>query len=113
MNVLHRRPRLPLFVASLVLATLALFASEAWAGSFGSEPPDAILMKYKTVLQTARAAGGTWCVYAPPAGGGPGGYPCAIYDNFGVFDFPKVDEVGAGKRLHVRFHKPEPPTSSR
>jgi hypothetical protein len=96
---------------ALVLGALALFAAEARASaaSPGRYPPLAVLMKYKIVLQMTSAAGGRWCFYEPPANGEPGGFPCAIYDNFGVFDFPKPDEVGAGRRLHVRFKKPVRP----
>jgi|SRR5215212_2521461 len=91
LNVLHKPRLLALAVA---LATLALFAAEARAGSFGSEPPNAVLMKYKTVLQTSSAGGGQWYFYEPPANGEPGGFVYAVYDSFGMFYFPKPDEVG-------------------
>src|SRR5215213_9805046 len=42
----------------MALATLAVFAAEVRAGSFGSEPPNAVLMKYKSVLQVAYSGGG-------------------------------------------------------
>ena len=107
------KPRLLVLASALsvalVFAALAVFAAEARAGSFSRYPPEAVLMKYKTVLQMASAAGGQWCFYDPPANGEPGGFLCAIYDNFGYFDFPKPDEVGPGRRLHVRFDKPERP----
>jgi hypothetical protein len=45
-------------VVAVALATLAVFAAEARAGSFGSEPPNAVLMKYKSVLQVAYSGGG-------------------------------------------------------
>jgi hypothetical protein len=45
-------------VVVVALATLAVFAAEARAGSFGSEPPNAVLMKYKSVLQVAYSGGG-------------------------------------------------------
>jgi len=94
---------------ALLFAALAVFAAEARAGSLDSEPPKAVLMKYKTVLQTAYAASGTWHYYKPLANGYPGGFGYTIYDNFGFFSFSKPDEVGAGRRLHARFDKPERP----
>ena len=50
-------------IIAVALATLAVFAAEAQAspsygGSFGHEPPIAVLMKYKTLLQRAHPAGG-------------------------------------------------------
>jgi hypothetical protein len=79
-------------------------AGVAYAGSFGQNPPKAALMKGDTVLQTTGAPGGNWafCNKSGECGS-------AIYDNFGEFWFPKVDEVNAGSRLHVRFNKPERP----
>lgn len=104
--MLHKPRLLALALAlagAIALATLAVFAAEARAGSFDPNPPKATLMKYKTVLQVAFAAGGSWTSCEP------GGCPTAVYDNFGLFFFPKPDEVGAGRRLHVRFDKPERP----
>jgi len=101
------KPRLLVLVASLALAVallfaaLAVFASEARAGSFGSEPPNAVLMKYKSVLQVAGAAGGQWYFYAPPANGEPGGWPFIIYDSFGEFHFPKTRR-GGGRQEAAR-----------
>jgi hypothetical protein len=66
-------------------------------------------MKYETVLQTAYAAGGNWNYYEHGGKGYPGGFANTVYDSFGPFWFPKPDTVGAGRRLHVRFDKPERP----
>jgi hypothetical protein len=100
---------LVVMAAAMALATLAVFAAEARAGSFGSfgsEPPRAVLMKYKTVIQAQGHSGGTWCYYE----GGPG-WSCTIYDNFGTYSFPEPDTVGPGRRLHVRFYKPQRPST--
>jgi hypothetical protein len=50
---------LVVMAAAMALATLAVFAAEARAGSFGSEPPRAVLMNYKTVIQAQGHSGGT------------------------------------------------------
>jgi hypothetical protein len=86
------------------LATLAIFAAEARAGSFGSKPPKAVLMKGSHVLQVRSFSGGTWSYYQN------GWICCFVADNFGHYAFPKADVVGAGTRLHVRLAKPERPS---
>jgi hypothetical protein len=90
---------------ALLFAALAVFAAEAWAGSSDSEPPEAVLMKHKSVLQVRGFSGCDWCYYKNGGGG------CFVADNFGYYTFPKADEVGAGTRLHVRFAKPERPSA--
>ena len=92
---------------AIALAALVVFAAEARAGSFDSEPPEAVLMKYKTVLQAQGNAGGYWHSYNEKTGG----WSYTIYDNFGEYAFPKSNEVGAGRRLHVRFDKPQRPSA--
>jgi hypothetical protein len=93
-----------ILAAALAVATLAVFTAEARAGSFDSQPPEAVLMKYKTVLQAQGNAGGTWHFYE-------GGWNHIIYDNFGEYAFPEPDTVGAGRRLHVRFDEPQRPSA--
>ena len=91
---------------AIALATFAVFAAGARAGSFDSEPPEAVLMKSKTVLQTRGNADGTWHFYEG------GGWNYTIYDNFGEYAFPDPATVGAGRRLHVRFDKPQRPSAA-
>jgi len=62
-------------------------------------------MKYKTVLQRVGPAGGQWTFCDKQGACGT-----SVYDNFGLFYFPKPDEVGTGRRLQVRFDKPERPS---
>jgi len=94
-NPKYSAPSLALLIAFVLLAT-----SEVSAASSDRNPPRATLMKYKTSLQPSYVGGGQW--YYPD-----GGY--VIFDSFGVFYFPKADEVAQGRRLHVRFDKPERP----
>ncbi|HEY6581378.1 MAG TPA: hypothetical protein VIZ60_09640 [Rubrobacter sp.] len=93
-----------ILAAALAVATLAVFTAEARAGSFDSQPPEAVLMKYKTVLKAQGNAGDTWHFYE-------GGWNHIIYDNFGEYAFPEPDTVGAGRRLHVRFDEPQRPSA--
>jgi hypothetical protein len=88
---------------ALAVATLAVFAAEARAGSFDTRPPKAALMKYKSVLQVRSFSGGGWSFYQN------GGWAADVFDNFGEYYFPKADVVGAGTRLHVRL-APERPS---
>jgi hypothetical protein len=103
-----RKPRLLVLAAALALAfsLLALTAAEALAGSSERYPPEAALMKGPELMQTRGFYGGSWCRY--PEGGGS---RCDIYDNFGLYYFPKADAVRAGARLHVRFAKSERPSN--
>jgi hypothetical protein len=86
---------------AFVAAMLAVFAAQAQAGSYDSEPPKAVLSKYKTALQTRGYSGGAWYFYRD---GGCSGF---VADNFGIYTFPKPDTVAASRRLHVRIVKPE------
>jgi hypothetical protein len=99
-----RSLRLGALALAAALALVAVFAAEARAGSFDPDPPEAVLMKYKTVLQTRGNAGGTWHFY-------DAGWNYIIYDNFGEYAFPEPAVVGAGRRPHVRFDKPERPSA--
>ncbi|MBA2712794.1 MAG: hypothetical protein H0U55_04465 [Rubrobacteraceae bacterium] len=98
------RSLVEVMAAALALAIFVVFATEARAGSSDSQPPEAVLMKYKTVLQAQGNAAGSWHYYEE-------GWNYIIYDNFGEYDFPEPDTVGAGRRLHVRFDKPERPSA--
>jgi hypothetical protein len=62
-------------------------------------------MKYKTVLQAQTNDWGTW-YYNQGSGSN-----FTIYDIYGDYHFPEPDMVGAGRRLHVRFDKPERPSA--
>jgi hypothetical protein len=62
-------------------------------------------MKYKTILQVQSNAGGTWYYHQGT------GWNFTVYDNFGQYTFPEPDTVGAGRRLHVRFEKPQRPSA--
>jgi hypothetical protein len=96
---------LVVMVAAMALAGTVLFAAQAWAGSFDDSPPKAVLMKYKTVIQAQGNSGGTWYYYEGT------GWSYIIYDNFGQYAFPEPDTVRAGRRLHVRFYKPQRPSA--
>jgi len=98
--------------AAMALATLAVFASFAEAratagptGSFGHRPPKAVLMKYESVLQVGGDGCAHWFFYQD------GEWHYLIpFDYLGCYSPPKSDEVGAGRRLHVRLAKPERPS---
>jgi hypothetical protein len=92
-------------VATMALAGTVLFAAQAWAGSFYDSPPEAVLMKYKTVLQAQGNDRGTWYYYEGS------GWSFTIYDIYGDYAFPDPQTVGAGRRLHIRFDKPERPSA--
>jgi hypothetical protein len=62
-------------------------------------------MKYKTILQVQSNAGGTWYYHQGT------GWNFTVYDNFGQYTFPEPDTVGSGRRLHVRFDKPQGPSA--
>jgi hypothetical protein len=101
---------LVVMVAAMALATLAVFAVEARAtagptGSFGHLPPKAVLMKYESVLQVGADVCAHWYFYQN------GEWEFLIpTDYLGCYSPPKADEVGAGRRLHVRLAKPERPS---
>jgi hypothetical protein len=95
-------------VATMALATLAVFASFAEArptGSFGHSPPKAFLMKDSRVLQARGGGCFHWYYYE----NGEWGYAIP-HDYLGCYNPPKADEVGAKSRLHVRLAKPERPS---
>ena len=103
---IRRSLRLGALALAAALALVAVFAAEAWAGSFGPEPPEAVLMKYKTVLQVRGNDGGKWYYYQGS------GWSYIIYDdNLDEYFFPEPQTVGAGRRLHVRLRKPERPSA--
>jgi hypothetical protein len=88
-----------------VLPFVALFAVEARAaGSYDDSPPRAVLMKSAKVLQLREPVYAHWFFYDD------GNWVEAYYDSFD-FSFPEADEVAAGRRLHIRFRKPERPTA--
>ena len=100
---------LVVMVATMALATLAVFASFAEAqptGSFGHRPPKAILMKDSRVLQARGDGCARWNYYQ----NGEWAYRVP-FDNLGCYSPPKeADVVGAKTRLHVRLAKPERPS---
>lgn len=100
---------LVVMVATMALATLAVFASLAEAqptGSFGHRPPKAILMKDSRVLQARGDGCARWNYYQ----NGEWMWRIPI-DTLGCYSPPKeADVVGAKTRLHVRLAKPERPS---
>jgi hypothetical protein len=89
---------------ALALAMLAVFAAEARAGSFGSRPPSAVLMKGATVLQTGQRGSFCWTHY--DEGVGKWRYVCGD----APYMFPRAhDFLRAGTRLHIRLGKPQRP----
>jgi hypothetical protein len=111
LNVLHKPRLLALTLAvAVALATLAVFAADTRAtvgptGSFGHLPPKAVLMKYESVLQVGGDVCHHWHFYQ----NGEWDYRIPT-DYLGCYSPPKADEVGAGRRLHVRLAKPERPS---
>jgi hypothetical protein len=99
---------LVVMVATMALAVTAVFVAEARAGSFDSEPPKALLMKYKTVIQAREVVSAHWFYYDEEHG-----WVDEYSDSPDIFDgtYPKAAVVGAGRRLHVRLLKPERPSS--
>ena len=92
--------------AALAVATLAIFAAEARAaGSFAQSPPKAILMKDSDVLQTQWFYWAHWYYFDEEDGW------VETYQDFVDVTYPRADVVGAGRRLHVRFYKPERPSA--
>ena len=94
---------LVVMVAAMALAGTVLFAAQAWAaptGSFGHQPPKAVLMKGATVLQTSNVGFFCWYYYPDMLCGDP------AFD----YSFPRANGfLGAGTRLHIRLAKPERP----
>jgi hypothetical protein len=93
---------------ALLFAALAVFASEARAGSFDNHPPKkAVLMKGDTAIQKERIGSSScWNYWSKTAH--KWRWYCA--DRADLY-FPKADVVGAGTRLHVRLAKPERPST--
>jgi hypothetical protein len=91
--------------ATMALASIAIVAAQAHAGSFSDECPKQVLMKSATVLQHGRLYYGSWHWYE--AG------EWNRVDADGLGGFPRADAVRAGSRLHIRTNKPERPASFR
>jgi hypothetical protein len=89
-------------IMAVMLAGSAVFTATAQAGSFDRKPPNAVLMKDKTVLQTGIKGSTCWTYYR--AGEGWAG---SCVDR--LYRFPRADLVRAGSRLHIRINKPQRP----
>jgi len=90
---------------ALLFAALAVFASEARAGSFGSEPPNAVLMKGDTAIQKGLGGSTCWSYWNEEAKDSWVGYCADTLDKF-----PRSGaSLRAGTRLHIRLGKPERP----
>jgi len=96
---------LVVMVATIALASIAIVAAEARAGSFSDGFPKQVLMKGATVLQDGNFYYGTWNWYEA------GEWNKVHADGLG--GFPRADTVRAGSRLHIRTNKPERPASFR
>jgi hypothetical protein len=96
---------LVVMVAAMALASMAIVAAEARAGSFSDGFPRQVLMKGATVLQHGRFYYGSWHWYE--AG------EWNRVDADGLGGFPRADAVRAGSRLHIRTNKPERPAAFR
>jgi hypothetical protein len=99
---------LVVMVAAMALAGTVLFAAQARAGSFYDSPPNAVLMKYKPVIQARGVVAAHWFYYDEEYG-----WVDEYGDSPDLFDgtYPEAAVVGAGRRLHVRLRKPERPSS--
>jgi hypothetical protein len=86
------------------LATLAIFAAQARAGSFAKGPPQAVLMKGSYVIQVRTVEAAHWFFYER------GRWVETHIDSFD-FAYPKADAVKAGRILTVRFGKPQRPSA--
>jgi hypothetical protein len=91
---------------AIALATLALFAAQARAGSFANGPPQAILMKGSYAIQVRRVEAAHWYLYEH------GRWVETYIDSFD-FAYPKADAVKAGRMLTVRLGKPQRPSTVR
>jgi len=91
---------------AIALATLALFAAQARAGSFAKGPPQAVLMKGSYVIQVRSAEAAHWYFYER------GRWVETHIDGFD-FAYPKADAVKAGRMLTVRLGKPQRPSTVR
>jgi hypothetical protein len=89
---------------AIALATLALFAAQARAGSFAKGPPQAVLMKGSYVLQVRRVEAAHWFFYEH------GRWVETHIDGFD-FAYPKADTVKAGRMLTIRLGKPQRPSA--
>ena len=89
---------------AIALATLAVFAAEARAGSFAQGPPQAVLMKGSYVLQVRTFEAAHWYFYED-------GRWVETYSDSFDFTYPKVDAVKAGRMLSVRLGKPQRPSA--
>jgi hypothetical protein len=88
-------------ILAVMLASSAVVAASAQAGSFNHYPPDpAVLMKGKTELQKGGVWTYTWHYYQR-------GWVHSIGD--GIYSFPRAELVGAGSTLHIRLNKPQRP----
>jgi hypothetical protein len=88
---------------TMALASIAIVAAQAHAGSFSDEFPKTVLMKGATVLQHGRFYYGSWHWYE--AG------EWNRVDADGLGGFPRADAVRAGSRLHIKINKPERPAN--
>jgi hypothetical protein len=87
-------------ILAVMLASSAVVAASAQAGSFNHYRPNLVLMKGKTELQNGRIWTSTWHYYQR-------GWVGAIGDGF--YSFPQADLVRAGSNLHIRLNKPQRP----
>jgi hypothetical protein len=90
-------------VATTALASMAIVAAEARAGSSSDGFPKLVLMQCETELQGRQFYYGTWNQYKA-------GEWNKVYAD-GIGGFPQADTVRAGSRLHIKINKPERPAS--
>jgi hypothetical protein len=91
-------------IVAVALATLAVFAAEAQAGSFGYGPPGAVLMKGGTTIQSGMRGWDCWHRWSKTEHSWTGLCGDPLY-----YFFPRANVVKTGARLHVRLAKPERP----
>ena len=99
-----------MMVLAMALASIAVFAVQAQAGSsFDPRPPNEVLFK-GGALQTGDMHLYGWNYYQPPDEYYPDGR-FVHYDGgyAGDYAWPRADVVQAGSRLRIRINKPQRP----
>ena len=103
-----------MMVLAMALASIAVFAVQAQAGSsFDQRPPKEVLFKGGS-LQTGNMHLYGWNYFQPPDEYYPDGrfvHHDGGYD--GYYEWPRADVVKAGSSLRIRINKPQRPASFR
>lgn len=88
-------------VLAMALASIAVVAAEARAGSHRDGFPKTVLMEGRTELQEGRFYYGTWHRYVA-------GEWYTVHAD-GIGGFPRADVVGVDSKLRIKIDKPQRP----